>query len=241
MASHVVFETSWSFWGRYSNWNDMLIDLRLWANPKHFAARIIENTSGVKKIDMQPFKASIKMAVNIYLRKINHHFWVPFFCGTTVYTNSFKVESTFTPRHPMCFWIIGHVVEHSERSWRHSGRSTSGRTCAAAKGLSFGLWNSGMWAWGEGKDGGVFFFGCVGNIMLGDIWGIYIYIYAEVVKKLGWVMCYVKFFCSLKTHTLLSKHHFWAIYDDQTAEVTPNDGLVRESPQNGLIILVKDL
>ena len=54
-------------------------------------------------------------------------------------------------------------------------------------------------------------------------------------------MCYVKFFCSLKTHTLLSKHHFWAIYDDQTAEVTPNDGLVRESPQNGLIILVKDL
>lgn len=44
------------------------------ANPKHFAARIIENTSGVKKIDMQPFKASIKMTVNIYLRKINHHF-----------------------------------------------------------------------------------------------------------------------------------------------------------------------
>lgn len=187
MASHVVFETSWSFWGRYSNWNDMLIDLRLWANPKHFAARIIENTSGVKKIDMQPFKASIKMAVNIYLRKINHHFWVPFFCGTTVYTNSFKVESTFTPRHPMCFWIIGHVVEHSERSWRHSGRSTSGRTCAAAKGLSFGLWNSGMWAWGEGKDGGVFFFWVCGKYHVGGYLGD-IYIYAEVVKKLGWVM-----------------------------------------------------
>ena len=68
----------------------------------------------------------------------------------------------------MCFWIIGHVVEHSARSWRHSGRSTSGRTCATAKGLSVGLWNS-VWAWGEGKDGGVIFNG-VGNVRLEDIY-----------------------------------------------------------------------
>ena len=26
----------------------------------------------------------------------------------------------------------------------------------------------------------------------------------------------------------------WAIYNDQNAEVTPNGGLVRESPKNGL-------
>ena len=62
--------------------------------------------------------------------------------------------------------------------------------------------------------------------MLGDI---YIYICRSGQKIGVRVMCYVKF-CSLKTHTLLSKHHFWAIYDDQTAEVTPDDGLVRESP-----------
>ena len=30
------------------------------------------------------------------------------------------------------------------------------------------------------------------------------------------------------------KPKVWAIYNDQTAEVTPNGGLVRETPQNGL-------
>ena len=28
--------------------------------------------------------------------------------------------------------------------------------------------------------------------------------------------------------------YIWAIYNDQPAEVTPNGGLVRESPQNGV-------
>ena len=69
---------------------------------------------------------------------------------------------------------------------------------------------------------------------------VFVCLFLGIKKKTPEMICKFlePFFGELYFHTtglsFFITHKNWAIYNDQTAEVTPNGGLVRESPQNGL-------